>query len=162
MGTHTADMAPSAPANGTAASGWSIEAARQLYNIEGWGAGYFDINAKGHVVVRPDADQPDRELDLFELEHDLEEQGVALPVLLRFSDILRSRIDGAHTGIPDGPARSSATPAATPRSIRSRSTSSGTWWRRSCSSAPRTAWVSSVGASRSCRRCSGSPSTPTT
>ncbi len=71
---------------------WTIDDTRALYNIEGWGAGFFDINARGHVVVRPDADAPDRELDLFELARDLEEQGVALPVLLRFSDILRSRI----------------------------------------------------------------------
>ena len=74
-------------------SGWSIDAARELYNIEGWGAGYFDINEKGHVVVRPDRDRPDHALDLFDLARDLEEQGVALPVLLRFSDILQSRIE---------------------------------------------------------------------
>src|SRR6476619_3467727 len=72
---------------------WSIESARELYNIEGWGAGYFDINERGHVVVRPDRDRPDRALDLFDLARDLEEQGVALPVLLRFSDILQSRIE---------------------------------------------------------------------
>jgi arginine decarboxylase len=72
---------------------WTIDAARDLYNIEGWGAGYFDINERGHVVVRPDRDRPDRALDLFDLARDLEEQGVALPVLLRFSDILRSRIE---------------------------------------------------------------------
>src|SRR3954469_15484117 len=74
-------------------SGWSIDAARELYNIDGWGAGYFDINDKGHVVVRPDRDRPGRALDLFDLARDLEEQGVALPVLLRFSDILQSRIE---------------------------------------------------------------------
>ncbi|GAC1651541.1 MAG: biosynthetic arginine decarboxylase [Gemmatimonadaceae bacterium] len=74
-------------------SGWSIEAARTLYNIEGWGAGYFDINAQGHVVVRPRSGEIGRELDLFELGRDLEEQGVAMPMLLRFSDILRSRIE---------------------------------------------------------------------
>ena len=74
-------------------SGWSIESARELYNIDGWGAGYFDINERGHVVVRPDRDRPDRALDLFDLARDLEEQGVALPVLLRFSDILQSRIE---------------------------------------------------------------------
>src|SRR3954463_9293569 len=74
-------------------SSWSIEAARELYNIEGWGAGYFDINDRGHVVVRPDRDRPGRALDLFDLARDLEEQGVALPVLLRFSDILQSRIE---------------------------------------------------------------------
>jgi arginine decarboxylase len=71
---------------------WTIDDARSLYNVEGWGAGFFDISARGHVIVRPDAEHPERELDLFELAHDLEEQGVALPVLLRFSDILRSRL----------------------------------------------------------------------
>src|SRR5688500_12251015 len=75
------------------APGWSIDSARELYNIDGWGAGYFDINERGHVVVRPDRDSPDRGLDLFDLARDLEEQGVALPVLLRFSEILRSRIE---------------------------------------------------------------------
>jgi arginine decarboxylase len=72
---------------------WTIESARSLYNIEGWGIGYFDVNEAGHVVVRPDADDPSRELDLYELANDLEEQGVGLPLLLRFSDILRSRIE---------------------------------------------------------------------
>src|SRR5678816_4305384 len=72
---------------------WTTESARTLYNIEGWGIGYFDINEQGHVVVRPDADNPARELDLYELANDLEAQGVGLPLLLRFSDILRSRIE---------------------------------------------------------------------
>ncbi len=72
---------------------WTIDTARALYNIEGWGIGYFDINDLGHVVVRPDAENPSKELDLYELANDLEAQGVGLPVLLRFSDILRSRIE---------------------------------------------------------------------
>ncbi len=79
------------------ANPWSIEAARDVYNIEGWGAGFFDVNAKGHVVVRPDKSHPEHELDLYELGCDLQEQGVALPVLLRFSDVLKSRIE-AVTG----------------------------------------------------------------
>jgi arginine decarboxylase len=72
---------------------WTIEKARALYNIEGWGAGFFDIDEQGHVVVRPDKEHPERQLSLYELANDLEEQGVAMPVLLRFSDILRSRIE---------------------------------------------------------------------
>ncbi|MFN2604045.1 MAG: biosynthetic arginine decarboxylase [Gemmatimonadaceae bacterium] len=76
--------------------GWTIESARNLYNIEGWGIGYFDINEQGHVVVRPDINMPTRELDLFELANDLEAQGVGLPLLLRFSDILRSRIESLN------------------------------------------------------------------
>ena len=87
-------MTRTAPApEPTADEPWTIESARTLYNIEGWGIGYFDINEHGHVVVRPDADNPSRELDLYELANDLEAQGVGLPLLLRFSDILRSRIE---------------------------------------------------------------------
>ena len=77
-------------------SGWSIAAARALYNVEGWGDGFFDIDEKGHVVVRPDKERADRSLDLYELARDLEAQGVTLPVLLRFSDILRSRIEALN------------------------------------------------------------------
>ena len=62
---------------------WTIASARTLYNIEGWGIGYFDINEEGHVVVRPDRERSERELDLFELANDLEAQGVGLPLLLR-------------------------------------------------------------------------------
>src|SRR5688500_15886665 len=72
---------------------WTIDAARTLYNIEGWGAGYFDIDERGHVVVRPDKADQTRALDLFEIANDLEAQGIGLPVLLRFSDILKSRIE---------------------------------------------------------------------
>jgi arginine decarboxylase len=78
------------------AESWTIDSARTLYNIEGWGIGYFDINDSGHVVVRPDFDEPSRRLDLFELANDLEAQGVGLPLLLRFSDILRSRIESLN------------------------------------------------------------------
>ena len=82
-----------APANGEP---WTIGSAKTLYNIEGWGIGFFDINEAGHVVVRPDQERTERELDLFELANDLEEQGVGLPLLLRFSDILRSRIESLN------------------------------------------------------------------
>jgi len=80
-----------------AAPQWSIESARTLYNIEGWGAGFFDVNELGHVIVRPDKERPEYMIDLFDIANDLEEQGVALPVLLRFSDILRSRIEALTT-----------------------------------------------------------------
>ncbi|HYS70441.1 MAG TPA: hypothetical protein VEM14_09380, partial [Gemmatimonadaceae bacterium] len=88
------NSAPPAPSpNGEP---WTIASARSLYNVEGWGIGFFDINEAGHVVVRPDRERTERELDLFELANDLEEQGVGLPLLLRFSDILRSRIESLN------------------------------------------------------------------
>ena len=73
------------------ASRWTIDDARELYNVEGWGIGYFDINERGHVTVHPTKDT-NRGLDLFELAMDLQAQGIGLPLLLRFSDILRARI----------------------------------------------------------------------
>ena len=60
--------------------------------MSGWGLGYFRINAEGHVTVHPDANRK-RGLDLYTLAMDLHAQGVGLPLLLRFSDILRSRIE---------------------------------------------------------------------
>ena len=77
---------------GTAAMTWTLEDAKRLYNIDGWGIGYFGVNAEGHVTVHPTRD-PDDGLDLFDLARDLEAQGVGLPLLLRFSDILRTRIE---------------------------------------------------------------------
>ena len=88
--------APPDSAPAAAPQRWTVDAARLLYNVEGWGDGYFDVSEKGRVIVRPDKEHPERTLDLFELALDLEAQGVALPVLLRFSDILRSRIESLH------------------------------------------------------------------
>src|SRR5690349_24374560 len=70
---------------------WTTDDSRELYNIEGWGVGYFDINDRGRVTVHPTKDAT-RGLDLYEIAMDLEAQGMQLPLLLRFSDILRTRI----------------------------------------------------------------------
>ena len=71
---------------------WTTEDSRELYNIEGWGVGYFAINDEGHVTVHP-TKEPERGFDLYEMARDLEQQGVGMPLLLRFSDILRNRIE---------------------------------------------------------------------
>ena len=94
MTSTRAPQSATTPSSATpAAPEWSIEDAKTLYNVDGWGAGFIDVNATGHVVVRPDPNRPEHTLDLHELAMDLEEQGVALPVLLRFSDILQTRIE---------------------------------------------------------------------
>jgi arginine decarboxylase len=92
------DTTTPAPASDapTPTAGWTIDASRELYNIEGWGDGYFDINPQGSVFVRPDKSRPDRTVDLYELARDLEAQGIPLPVLVRFSEILQSRIESLH------------------------------------------------------------------
>src|SRR3989442_1166927 len=70
-------------------SAWSIKDAEKLYNMRGWGLGYFRINAEGHVSVHPDQ-SGDRAIDLYRLALDLNAQGIGLPLLLRFSDILKA------------------------------------------------------------------------
>ena len=71
---------------------WSLDEARELYNIEGWGVGYFDINGKGHLTVHPTR-EPEYGLDLYEIATDMAAQGLGLPLLLRFPDIIRTRIE---------------------------------------------------------------------
>ncbi|MDD4913917.1 MAG: biosynthetic arginine decarboxylase [Methylococcales bacterium] len=70
---------------------WSIEQSKQLYAINQWGDGYFSINGKGHVCVRPQSGC-NTEIDLFEVALALQEKGLNFPVLIRFTDILGDRI----------------------------------------------------------------------
>jgi arginine decarboxylase len=70
---------------------WKLEDSTELYNIQGWGSGYFSINDKGNVVVKPSKNGV--EIDLKELTDELLIRDVSLPVLLRFPDILDDRIE---------------------------------------------------------------------
>jgi arginine decarboxylase len=70
---------------------WSIERALQLYNIPNWGAGYFSINAKGHLVVHP-CGQPGPVIDLMDVVDDIRERKLGFPCVIRFQDLLRSRV----------------------------------------------------------------------
>ena len=75
---------------------WSPKDSEKLYNMPGWGLGFFRVNPEGRVTVHPDGNAK-RGLDLFQLAMDLNAQGVGLPMLLRFSDILRVRIQTLAT-----------------------------------------------------------------
>jgi len=72
---------------------WTIEKSAELYNIEGWGSGYFGINEQGHIIVRPEKTSQNT-IDLKLLVDDIQSKGYALPALIRFSDILKSSIAG--------------------------------------------------------------------
>ena len=76
----------------TTLSKWSIDQARELYNIAEWGKGFFDINEKGNIVVLPEKNRQ-KVLDIKVLLDDLRLRGVSPPVLIRFTDILRKRIE---------------------------------------------------------------------
>ena len=69
---------------------WTIEDSKELYNIKGWGINYFGVNDKGHVYVTPRKDNV--QVDLKEVVNELATRHVGAPMLLRFPDILDTRI----------------------------------------------------------------------
>ena len=70
---------------------WTIEDAKELYNVNGWGTSYFGINEKGDMYVTPCKDNT--EIDLRDVMDELALRDVTPPVLLRFPDILDNRIE---------------------------------------------------------------------
>jgi arginine decarboxylase len=70
---------------------WTIEDAKELYNINGWGTSYFGVNDNGNVYVTPCKDKT--QIDLREVMDELSLRDVTSPVLLRFPDILDNRIE---------------------------------------------------------------------
>jgi arginine decarboxylase len=70
---------------------WTIKDSSELYNVAGWGRDFFSINEAGHVEVTPSGPGSAR-IDLKELIDDLRSRGLNLPLLIRFSDILRMRV----------------------------------------------------------------------
>jgi arginine decarboxylase len=69
----------------------AIEQTVETYGIENWGAGYFDVNRKGNLVVRPAEGDP-RSADLKEIIEDLAGRGIAAPVLLRFPQLVAAQV----------------------------------------------------------------------
>ena len=78
-----------------AAPAWSIESARALYNIPRWGAKYFDINDAGHVVAKPLQDAG-ATVDLTDVIEEAKGRGLKFPLLIRFQDILRHRVEAIN------------------------------------------------------------------
>src|SRR6516165_5134054 len=74
---------------------WKIVDAVEMYGVRNWGKGYFGINKAGHVTVMPNK-RPEQAIDLKELVDQLQARGIQLPILLRFTDILRHRVGEIH------------------------------------------------------------------
>lgn len=77
--------------------GWTIRDALDLYGIHSWGAPYFTANEAGHITMVADSKLSGGgegvEIDLYELVNDLRRRGFNPPLLIRFSDILKTRVD---------------------------------------------------------------------
>ena len=74
---------------------WSVADALENYGVPNWSAGYFGINDKGHVIVHPQGPEGPS-ADLKELVDEVRQRGIDLPLLERFTGILKERIKSLH------------------------------------------------------------------
>ncbi|MEJ2690838.1 MAG: biosynthetic arginine decarboxylase, partial [Deltaproteobacteria bacterium] len=75
---------------------WTIDQARELYSIERWGLRYFDINQKGQVTVAP-LKEAGGTIALVDVIEEALDQGLHFPILIRFQDLLRNRVERINT-----------------------------------------------------------------
>jgi len=79
----------------------TLEEVIETYGVENWGAGYFEVNRKGHLAVRPAEGDP-RSVDIKELIDDLVDQRrLQLPILLRFPQILTNQLKKVQRSFQD-------------------------------------------------------------
>ena len=82
----------------TKKSEWTQEDSAKLYGIRDWGNGYFDVSAKGEVVVNLRDGTKTKAVSLADIVRGMKERGTQLPVLIRFGDLLRWRIEELNEG----------------------------------------------------------------
>ena len=79
---------------------WDIPSAISLYNIDRWSTGYFSINAKGHVEVMPTREK-EKSIDIMEVIDDAKSRGLTFPMVIRFQDLLRHRVETINKAFND-------------------------------------------------------------
>jgi arginine decarboxylase len=71
---------------------WTIEDSENLYRVNRWGAGYFEIGQNGNINITPDLSNKDIRIDFKTVLEEIKEEGIQFPVVVRFHDILRSQV----------------------------------------------------------------------
>jgi arginine decarboxylase len=74
---------------------WDLEAANATYNVEGWGTGYFSINADGNVVAKP-LQENGGAIPILEVVNEARSRGLPFPLVIRFQDLLRHRVESVN------------------------------------------------------------------
>jgi arginine decarboxylase len=74
---------------------WTVEESDKLYRVKLWGDDYFFVNEKGNLSVRPILGDPIG-IDIYKIVQDLKSQRIEFPLLIRFQDLLRSRVTELH------------------------------------------------------------------
>src|SRR5216117_3162135 len=74
---------------------WDLESAITTYNVDGWGEGYFTVNSAGNVEARPLKDNGGS-IDLLEVISEARARNLSFPLLIRFQDLLRHRVESIN------------------------------------------------------------------
>jgi arginine decarboxylase len=90
MGSEAIASDPPTPEN--AMSEWTPQQSSELYRVPAWGAGFFSVSSDGSLLVHPRPGDG-ASIELPKLVEELERRGLRRPMLIRFSDILASRIE---------------------------------------------------------------------
>jgi arginine decarboxylase len=83
---------PTFKSNSESPQAWTVRDAMDLYNIRNWGWPYFSISDQGTVCVHPQGPEGPT-VDLKQVVDELQRRNIDLPLLIRFSDILRARVE---------------------------------------------------------------------
>ena len=70
---------------------WGVSDSLKLYQIENWGNQYFNINPGGNLTVHPRQGMGPG-IDLMNVVEEATAQGLEMPLLIRFQDIIRHRV----------------------------------------------------------------------
>jgi arginine decarboxylase len=74
---------------------WDVESAISTYNVDGWGSGYFTVNAEGNVVAKPLQDNGGA-INILEVVNEARSRGLSFPLVIRFQDLLRHRVESVN------------------------------------------------------------------
>lgn len=85
-------LATLSPENTSTDNHWSPAKSAELYGVDGWAHGFFGVNDDGHVTVKLQGSNGKKDVSLHKLIEGLKDRGTDMPVLLRFRDLLQSRI----------------------------------------------------------------------
>ncbi len=73
---------------------WTAADSAELYCVPDWGNDFFGVSRNGETTVRLiDSNDEPRHVSLASLMKELSERGTEAPILLRFRDLLRARLD---------------------------------------------------------------------
>src|SRR5437016_8688761 len=74
---------------------WDIESAIATDNVQGWSEGYFTVSTSGYLEAMP-LKNDGGSIDLLEVVNEARARNLGFPLLIRFQDLLRHRVESIN------------------------------------------------------------------